>query len=94
MLAKRSLEGKQEARERDRERKRRDQLTSDQLERVRSTDRNYKRKKRLNMTDTEKQKVRETRNSKYKPRNLKKRSNKEHLKEIKNIEKVIRMRKL
>ena len=94
MTGKRSLEGKMEARERDRERKRRDQLTLDQLEHVRSTVRNYRKNKRLNMTETEKQKARDTRNSKYEPRNLKKRRNKEHLKEIKNIEKVIRMRKL
>ena len=50
MRGKRSLEGKMEARERDRERKRRDQLTLDQLEHVRSADRNYKKNKRLNMT--------------------------------------------
>ena len=50
MMGKRSLEGKMEARERDRERKRRDQLTLYQLEHVRSADRNYKKNKRLNMT--------------------------------------------
>ena len=72
MSARRSLEGKMEARERDRERKRRDQLSSDKLESVRIKDRNYKKLRRQNMTDTEKQKAREKRNSKYEPKNLKK----------------------
>ena len=73
MSARRSLEGKMEARERDRERKRRDQLSSDKLESVRIKDRNYKKLRRQNMTDTEKQKARETRKNKYEPKNLKKR---------------------
>ena len=93
MRAKRSLEGKLEARERDRERKKRDQLTSDQLECVRAKERKYKKCRRQNMTDAEKQKARETRNSQYEPRNLKKKRNLKNLKEMKNIDKVIRMRK-
>lgn len=94
MSGKRSLEGKMEARERDRERKRRDQLTSDQLEHVRKRERIYKESIRQNMTEGEKQKEREKRKSRYEPKNLKKRRNLKNLKEMKNIEQVIRMRKL
>ena len=86
----RSLEGKIEARERDRNRKRRDQLSSDKLESIRLQDRNYKKLRRQNMTDTEKQKARETRNNKNNP---KKKRNLKNLKEMKKIEEVIRIRK-
>ena len=89
MKAKRSLEGKMEARERDRERKRRSQLTSNQLDNVRSTERKYQQNKRDKMTEIEKRKAREIRNEKnisVKKRNL------QSLKELKNIEKSLRMR--
>ena len=46
MTGKRNLEGKMEARKRDRERKRRDQLTSTQLDCVRSREKKYKKRKR------------------------------------------------
>ena len=46
MTGKRNLEGKMEARKRDRERKRRDQLTSTQLDCVRSREKKYKKLKR------------------------------------------------
>ena len=93
MRVKRSLEGKLEARERDRERKRRDQLTSEQLEHVRKRERIYKKHRRQNMNDIDKAKEKENRKRKYEPRNLKKKRNVENLKEMKNIEQVIRMRK-
>ena len=93
MSARRSLEGKMEARERDRERKRRDQLSADKLESVRLQDKNYKKLWRQNMTETEKQKTKEARKSRYKPKNLKKKRNLKNLKEMKKIEEVIRKRK-
>ena len=67
MKTERSLAGKLEAQKRDRERKRRDQLTSEQLECVRSTERNYKKLKRQNMTETEKQEARKARMKKITP---------------------------
>ena len=94
MKAERSLAGKMEARQRDRERKRRDQLTAEQLECVRSTDRKYKQMKRDNMTETEKQEARKARRQKYEPEVSKKRRNLNKLKEMRNIEKTLRMRNL
>ena len=94
MKTERSLAGKLEAQKRDRERKRRDQLTSEQLECVRSTERNYKKLKRQNMTETEKQEARKARKKKFTPTVSKKRKNLSKLKEMRNIEKALRMRKL
>ena len=88
----RSLEGKIEARKRDRERKRRDQLSSDQLDCLRSKDKKYKQLKRQNMSETEKQKAREVRNQKNRSES-KKRSNLDNLKEIKRIDEVVRKRR-
>ena len=92
MTPKRSLEGKIEARRRDRERKRRDQMTPNQLESVRSTEKKYKKCKRSNMSETEKQKARDIRNMKNKIR-VKKIRNAEDLKEMKKINEVLRKRK-
>ena len=61
MTGYRNLEGKMEARKRDRERKRRDQLTPTQLDEVRSTQKKYKKFKRNNMSEMEKEKAREIR---------------------------------
>ena len=85
MTGKRNLEAKMEARKRDRERKRRDQLTPTQLDLVRSTERKYQKFKRENMSDIEKQKAREVRNMKS--------SNAKDLKEMKRIEEALRKRK-
>ena len=92
MTGKRNLEAKMEARERDRERKRRDQLTHAQLDQVRSRERKYKKFKRNNMSETEKQKSRKVRNMKNMER-LKRISNSEDLKEMKRIEEALRKRK-
>ena len=92
MKAKRSLEGKMEARKRDRERKRRDQLSSDQLDCVRLKDKKYKQLQRQNMSETEKQRAREARNQKNRSES-KKRSNLDDLKELKRINEVVRKRK-
>ena len=94
MKAERSLAGKMEAQKRDRERKRRDKLTPEQLKRVRSTERNYKHFKRWNMSETEQQKAREARKKRYTPTVSKKRDNLKKLKEMRNIEKALRMRRL
>ena len=88
----RSLEGKMEARKRDRERKRRDQLSTDQLDCVRSKDKKYKQLKRQNMSETDKQKAREVRNQKNRSES-KKRTNLDNLKEIKRIDEVVRKRR-
>ena len=91
MKAKRSIEGKMEARKRDRERKKRNQLTENQLDRVRSTERKYQQSRRDEMTENEKRKSREIRNKKKEWK--KKRDGQKTLKKIKNIEKAIRMRR-
>ena len=92
MKAKRSLEGKMEARKRDRERKRRDQLSTDQLDCVRLREKKYKQIYRKRMTETEKQNAREVRNEKNRSES-KQRSNLDDLKELKRIEEVVRKRK-
>ena len=92
MKAKRSLEGKMEARKRDRERKRRDQLSSDQLDSLRLKDKNYKQIQRQNMSEKEKQRARDARNQKNRSES-KYRSNLNDLKELKRINEVVRKRK-
>ncbi len=92
MKGKRSLEGKMEAKKRDRERKRRDQLSSDQLDHVRLRDKKYKQIYRKRMSETEKQNAREARNEKNRSES-KRRSNLDDLKELKRIDEVVRKRK-
>ena len=92
MTGYRNLEGKMEARKRDRERKRRDQLTPTQLDQVRSTQKKYKKFKRNNMSEMEKEKAREIRNMKN-TKKLKRIRNAEDLKEMKKIDEALRKRK-
>ena len=82
MKAKRSIEGKMEARKRDRERKKRNQLTENQLNHVRSTERKYQQSRRDEMTENEKRKSREIRKKKKEWK--KKRDGQKTLKKIKN----------
>lgn len=92
MTAKRNPEGKMEAQKRDRERKRRDQLTASQLNQVRLTEKKYKKLKRNNMSEMDKQKAREVRNLKNRSKEVKKISNAEDLKEMKKRDEALRKR--
>ena len=97
MTAKRSEQRKMEARERDKERKRekRDQMTFEQLEKLRLSEKERFQRRRQNMSKTEKEKLQEKdRNRKtYWFDKAKKRRNKCISREIKNIDKVLRVRK-
>ena len=92
MTANRNLEEKMEAQKRDRERKRRDQLTASQLDRVRLTENKYQKFKRNNMSEMERQKAKEVRNLKNIVR-VKKIRNAEDLKEMKKRDEALRKRK-
>ena len=91
-----SDEEKMERKRRDSERKRRDQLTSIQLEHVRSTERKRMKKRRQFMSNAEKDKVKEQDRNRKSCRYRKacKLRNKKNLQEIRNIDKVLRMRNL
>lgn len=88
-------EEKMELRKKDRERKRRDQLTPEKLHEIRKSERDRMQKRRLNMSKREKEKVKEKDRDRKscKIKKYIKKSNSDKLKEIKKIEKVIRMRK-
>ena len=83
-------------RDRERQRERRDHLTSEQMDVVRTSDRERKKLNRQKMSKKDKEKVKETdRNRKScKYKKAVKEENKKRLKEIKNIDKVLRMRTL
>ena len=87
-------EQKMEIRKKNRERMRRDQLTSDKLLEIRKSERDRMQNRRLNMSEGEKEKVKEKDRDRKscKIKKYIKKSNVDDLKEIRKIEKVIRMR--
>ena len=87
-------EQKMEIRKKDRERKRRDQLTPDKLLEIRKSERDRMQNRRLKMSEGEKEKVKEKDRDRKscKIKKYIKKSNVDDLKEIRKIEKVIRMR--